>query len=143
MKIYAASSWRNVYQPRVVQLLRLFTHEVYDFRNPAPGNDGFRWSEIDGGWQGWTKEEYRNALQHPVAQQGFKFDLDAMKWADTCLLIMPCGRSAHLELGWCAGAGKATAVYYPDGDYDFEPELMVKCADAIIIGEDELTARFL
>jgi len=35
MKFYVASNWRNQYQPRVVELLRLMGHEVYDFRNPT------------------------------------------------------------------------------------------------------------
>lgn len=56
MKIYVASSWRNKIQPLVVLALREAGHEVYDFRNPAPGNTGFQWSEIDPAWQSWTAE---------------------------------------------------------------------------------------
>lgn len=41
MKIYVASSWRNERQPEVVEHLRSFGYEVYDFRNPAPGDTGF------------------------------------------------------------------------------------------------------
>ena len=46
-RIYVASSWRNTLQPGVVAALRGDGHEVYDFRNPAPGVKGFAWSEID------------------------------------------------------------------------------------------------
>lgn len=47
-RIYVASSWRNVYQPAVVDALRALPGcEVYDFRNPAPGDSGFAWSDID------------------------------------------------------------------------------------------------
>lgn len=35
-RIYVASSWRCVEQPRIVALLRGAGHEVYDFRNPSP-----------------------------------------------------------------------------------------------------------
>ena len=38
MKIYVASSWRNLLQPGIVLALRRCGHEVYDFRNPAPGD---------------------------------------------------------------------------------------------------------
>lgn len=31
-RVYAASSWRNPYQPEIVQKLRDAGHEVYDFR---------------------------------------------------------------------------------------------------------------
>lgn len=79
-------------------------------------------------------ETYRRALAHPVAYSGFKKDFDAMKWADTFVLLAPCGRSAHLELGWAVGAGKRTLILLAEG----EPELMYKLADLICINQDEL-----
>lgn len=112
-RIYIASSWRNIYQPRVCDVAREHGFEVYDFRNPEPGNSGFRWSEIDGGWKSWTFEEYREALRHPVAQRGFDLDMNALRSADACLLVMPSGRSAALELGWACGQGLPAAVLYP------------------------------
>jgi len=68
--IYAASSWRNDIQPEVVSQLRLNGHAVYDFRNPAPGDKGFHWSEIDPDWKNWSPEEYRRRLTHPLAEKG-------------------------------------------------------------------------
>ena len=97
MKIYVASSWRNNLQPRVVVALREAGHEVYDFRHPAPGNTGFRWSEIAPDWEDWTAEQFREALSHPVAARGFGFDMAALANSDACVLVLPCGRSAHLE----------------------------------------------
>src|SRR5687768_13580956 len=122
-KIYVASSWRNSGQFAVVEALRLCGHEVYDFKNPRPGNKGFAWSEIDPDWQGWSAARYRELLDHPIAKAGFASDFNAMKWADTFVLVLPCGRSAHLELGWAAGAGKQTLILTKDGE---EPELMAK-----------------
>lgn len=129
MKIYLASSWRNPLQPVMVKILKAWGHEVYDFRNPAPGNHGFHWSEIDPNWQNWTTAEYLKALQHPIAEAGFTVDFDAMKWADAFVLLLPCGRSAHLELGWAVGAGKPSAIFSPD--VRLEPELMVKMASIV------------
>lgn len=134
-RIYLASSWRNQGQPLLVRMLRNEGHEVYDFRNPKPDNDGFRWSEIDGGWQTWSQKQFRKALKHPVAEEGFALDFDAMKWADTCVLLLPCGRSAHLELGWAIGAGKRSAILLAE---DQEPELMYKLADRIFLDVSEL-----
>lgn len=133
MKIYVASSWRNPEQPAVVARLRAEGHEVYDFRNP-PGGTGFAWSEIDPDWQAWRATDYRDKLNHPRAVEGFASDFDAMKWADCCVLVLPCGRSAHLELGWSVGAGKRTIIMTRDGE---EPELMAKMADAICVSLDE------
>ena len=45
-KIYVASSWRNQYYPEVVKALREAGHEVYDFRNPPRGGNGFRWTDV-------------------------------------------------------------------------------------------------
>lgn len=69
-KIYVASSWRNSYQLDVVSFLRNEGHEVYDFKNPPHGNGGFQWSDIDPNWQYWTTAQYREALNHPIAQKG-------------------------------------------------------------------------
>jgi hypothetical protein len=139
MKIYVASSWRNHFQPEVVKTLKDLGHEVYDFRNPKEGNHGFSWSEIDPNWQGWTPEEYIKALSHPRAEEGYKLDFDAMKWADCCLMVLPCGRSANTEAGWMKGAKKLVFVYQP---IEQEPELMYKIYDGIITNMEELQRLF-
>jgi len=95
MNIYVASSWRNDLQPSVVQRLRLEGHEVYDFKNPRPGDNGFRWSDIDPNWTSWTPEQFCAGLQHPIAEAGFRSDMDALRACDACVLVLPCGRSAH------------------------------------------------
>lgn len=127
MKIYVASSWRNGLQPNVVRVLRDKGHEVYDFRQPTENDSGFHWSEIDPKWQSWSPEQYRNGLKNPLAETGFKSDLDAMKWADVFVGVMPFGRSASFEMGWGAGHGKKTVLLLESG----EPELMAKMFDYI------------
>lgn len=133
-KIYVASSWRNERQPILVGMLRADGHEVYDFRNPTEGDNGFHWSEIDENWQNWTDKEYRAGLYHPLAQDGFKKDMDAMKRADVFIGLQPFGRSASLEMGWAAGKCKKTILLLDSG----EPELMVKMIDHICVHYDEV-----
>jgi hypothetical protein len=128
VKIYVASSWRNDYQPDAVAQLREDGHDVYDFRNPEPGNDGFRWSAIDGEWKDWTPERYLAALNHPIADSGFALDMAALRASDLCVYVMPCGVSASLEAGWAKGAGKPTALFVPAMR---EPDLMVKMFDFV------------
>lgn len=120
-RIYVASSWRNEEQAFVVAELRRAGHEVYDFKNPRPGDHGFSWSEISQQWKGWSPEAFRAGLKDPIAQAGFKSDFDAMVWANEFCLVLPCGRSAHLEAGWAAGANKRLSIYMP---VQVEPELM-------------------
>lgn len=137
-RIYLASSWRNPLQPYLVELLRLNGHEVYDFRNPPNGVPGFAWSEIDPDWQSWDAANYRRLLTtHPTAALGFLNDLRGMQWADTCLLVLPCGRSAHLEAGWFCGQGKRCIILTRDGE---EPELMALLATDICVSENEVLA---
>lgn len=139
-KIYLASSWRNEYQPAVLAALRVAGHEVYDFRNPEDGNTGFKWAEVYYDWQSWTKESFRNALDHPISQKGFKLDWEAMEWADTGVLLLPSGRSAHIEAGYFVGhPAKSLHILMMD---DQEPELMYKMGDSLSLGVDELLDSF-
>jgi len=134
-KIYVASSWRNTYYPDVVKRLLEAGHEVYDFRNPPHGGHGFHWTDIDEKAFGWGVEEYRKGLEHPLAERQFQADLKALEWADTCVLVLPCGRSAHTEAGWMAGAGRKVIAYIPELP---EPELMYKLFDGVAGTLDEL-----
>ena len=120
--IYVSSSWRNKYYPEVVEALRAAGHEVYDFRNPPHGGNGFRWTDIDENAPNWTFGQYAEGLHHPKAERQFAADLEALEWADTC------GRSAHTEAGWMAGKGKRVIVYIPKM---VEPELMYKLFDTV------------
>ncbi len=138
MKIYVASSWRNNIQNEVVKILREQGHEVYDFKNPPKGRKGFSWSEIDPNWLDWTTDEYNEALKHPLAVEGFNSDFEGMQWADRCVMVLPCGRSANTEAGWMKGAGKKVFVYQPIPQ---EPELMYAIYDGIISNEAELIKK--
>ncbi len=134
-RIYVASSWRNVYYEGVVKALREVGHEVYDFRNPPSGDEGFKWSCVSEDYMEWSPQEYREQLGHPKAVRQFGNDIEAMKSCDVCVLVLPCGRSAHTEAGWFAGSGRKVLAYIPERQ---EPELMYKLFDGICCTLDEL-----
>ena len=134
-RIYVASSWRNPYFPDVVERLRRAGHEVYDFRNPPHGGAGFHWTDIDENAPEWTFAQYAEGLHHPLAERQFQADIDALTWADTCVLVLPSGRSAHTEAGYMSGAGKRVLVYIPEM---VEPELMYKLFDGVVGSLDDL-----
>lgn len=142
LRVYVASSWRNARFPAVVAALREAGHEVYDFRNPAPGHAGFGWRQCDPRPPSeWTVADYRRVLAMPRAQEGFGFDMAALRACDVCVLVLPCGRSAHLELGWAAGASKRALVLCEHLD---EPELMyLMCGGPEVVCESigEVVAR--
>jgi hypothetical protein len=135
MRIYVASSWRNPHQQMVVKALRKKGHDVYDFRNPAPGNTGFAWSSIDPDWLHWSTEKFREALKDPIAEDGFYLDMEALRAAEAVVLVLPCGRSAHLELGYAVGTGCWTGILMLEPN---EPELMYKMTEGIFVSADEL-----
>lgn len=138
--VYVASSWRNLMQQAVIHMLRAAQIDCYDFRNPD-GGTGFSWREVKPGYDGppigvdgirekgsdWEPaDEYLRMIEHPRAIEGFDADFAAMQKADTFVMVLPCGKSAHLELGWAIGAGKRTAILLED---PVEPELMYRGAD--------------
>lgn len=122
MKIYVASSWRNEFQPSVVSALLLDGHDVYDFRI-----DGFSWSQVDSDWQSWTSSKYRNLMldakqgNNDIIRRRFDRDMKALMSCDICVLVLPSGRSAHLEAGYAVGAGKLLIVLLLG---ELEPDLM-------------------
>lgn len=140
MKIYVASSWRNEErQQRMVRMLRDVGHDVYDFRNPSPGDNGFGWRQCARPEQLKDPKSFRDdVLTHPVAHASFAKDMVALSGADATVLVLPCGRSAHLELGWATGARQRTIVLLDDPIS--EPELMYLACTSIAVSFDEVLA---
>lgn len=137
--VYIASSWRNPIHTAVCAALRSVKIPHYDFKNP-PNGTGFSWRSVKSDWPhgpertevrakgaDWENvDEYLSMISHPRAVEGFAADFGAMQQADTFVLVLPCGKSAHLELGWAVGAGKRTAILLED---PVEPELMYRMVD--------------
>jgi len=129
-KIYVASSWHNKQQPDIVKLLRDNGHDVYDFHD-----NGFPWEELDPEWKQWDVRRYRAGLWHPTAEKHFRLDMEALNWADVCVLLLPSGRSAHTEAAWHRGRGKPVIIHMPEL---YETELMYKLFNAITETDEEL-----
>jgi hypothetical protein len=125
-------------QPAVVAVLTAAGIDHYDFRNP-PNGAGFGWEQVGGRAFSDTEspEDYLRMIEHPRAVEGYDADFAAMEKADTFVLVLPCGRSAHLELGWAVGAGKRTAILL---DKAVTPELMYRMVDHISTSVMDLLA---
>lgn len=137
MNIYVASSWRNERQQDVVKKLRAIGHEVYDFRE---ADSAFNWREI--AWKPLSPvSDFPAALQHPISRKAFDADMAALRRADACVLLLPCGLSAHLEAGWAAGSGRSLVVLLGESDArPFEPELMYSMAELVTADLDDVLA---
>ena len=74
-------------------------------------------------------EEMVDLLDTPFARARFQEHLEAMRESDVCILLLPCGRSAHIEAGYMKGLGKT--VYVLGSVFDeLKPELMYLTFDA-------------
>ena len=129
-----ASSWRNIVQPDVVRILMEAGHEVYDFRNPHQKDGGFHWSDVDPDWEKWSSDKFIDELEHPPASKGFETDMEGLDWADAVVMVMPCGSSSHLELGYAVGKNKRTIILLSQS----EPELMYKMVDYLVTDIDQM-----
>jgi nucleoside 2-deoxyribosyltransferase len=134
MKIYVASSWKNTYYPTVVDGLKQAGHTVFDFRE-----NGFNWAEVDPGFAARMDcHRFLDMLHHGEKQNiAFGRDMGALESSDAVVLVAPCGKSAHLELGWACGHGKVTAALLEPRT---EPELMYKMVDCLTSSMQELLA---
>lgn len=135
-KIYVASSWRNEMYEHVIGVLQASGHDVWNWRNPPTGGNGFKWQDcgqVD--YKHGDKisvQTWRNLMAKPPAQAGFASDLAGMNWCDIGVLLHPCGRSAHLEAGWIAGRGKTVHVLALE---PVEPDLMVLALNGCIFSD--------
>lgn len=106
MKVYVIGSLRNPEIPQIASALRGVGHEVFD--------DWFAAGpEADDYWSKYEKERgrtYEQALTGHAANHVFHFDKKHLDNCDAAVLVLPAGRSGHLELGYCAGLGKQTYI---------------------------------
>ena len=111
--IYLIGSLRNPQVPEIGNVLRQKGFEVFD--------DWFAGGKIaDDEWQAYELVKggnYRTALRGFAARHVFEFDLFHLNRANLGLLVMPAGKSGHLELGYLMGQGKPGYVLF-----DKEPE---------------------
>lgn len=131
MKIYVASSWKNVELVRVVaNFLRNQGFEVDDFTDDSRGRYVFHYSEI-GNLEDLDPITF---LYDPRAQRAFQEDKKWIDWADVVIMLMPAGKSSHLEAGYAKGAGKIVIIYWHNGAPKGEFDVMYGFAD--LLSED-------
>lgn len=127
LKIYVASSWKNKYYPDIIRKLQKNNYNPYDFRI----DNGFQWdNHNDSKWDDMTFDNFKTILENDYVINAFETDFTAVKEADVCILVLPCGRSAHMEAGYVKGKGGKVFVYQPKEE-KFIPELMYRMFDII------------
>ena len=122
MKIYIASSWSNPFLDDIVSILNDRNHQVHDFRAngatrpaPPPLTDG-------------SLDSVMSYLHLTSTQTRYQRHCEALVEAEVLLCVLPCGRSAHVELGMALGLS-IPVVLVQDG---IEPDLMDLGVDAVV-----------
>lgn len=130
--IYLIGSLRNPRVPEVAYYLRAFGLEVFDdWYSPGP--------ETDDKWQEYEKARgrtYPEALAGAHANTVFNFDVHHLKKATAVVLVLPAGKSAHLELGWVLGRGTPGYILLEPVTERFD--VMYKFADGVFGQIDDL-----
>ncbi|GAI94982.1 unnamed protein product, partial [marine sediment metagenome] len=80
----------------------------------------FHWSELV---DNEDELKYYNAIEmlaDPRTQRAFQEDRKWLNWANCVILLMPCGRSSHMEAGYGKGQGKLLYIFgdFPKGEFD-------------------------
>jgi hypothetical protein len=133
--IYLVGSLRNPRIPEVAGYLRSHGHEVFDDWYAAG-------PEADDIWQRYEMNRgrtYVEALRAAHAQEVFHFDRTHLDRSNVGVMVMPAGKSGHLELGYLIGQRKPGFILL-----DKEPErwdVMVAFATAVVYSADELLAE--
>ena len=118
MKIYLASSWKNETWVKDWAIwLRGEGHEVNAFYDESSGRFIFSASEN----KDLLTLNAINFLADEHSQKAFTEDKKWIDWADVVLLILPSGKSSHLEAGYAVGCGKKLIIWqdeFPKGEFD-------------------------
>lgn len=125
-RVYLASSHRDHYQPRIVQLLddlghQIHYHQRYGHRNPSCDHP---------------------KTESPTFAEWHQEDMKALRWANVLMLIQPADPSAYIKLGYAYARSYRIVVYYPDRDIEKRSDIMTEMADAVLVGEEELINHF-
>ena len=123
-KIYMASSWKMCPSVRVIaEALRNDGHQVFDFTDADNRPDGlghFVFNASDWAGKPLSEIDWLEFLQYEATHRAFQSDRGGLDWADTLILVLPCGRSAHMEAGYAVGKGKDVFIIgeLPKGEFD-------------------------
>lgn len=132
-KIYLIGSLRNPKVPEVAKKLRSAGHEVFD--------DWFAAGpEADDYWQKYEQSkgnDYPQALKGFAANHVFNFDKGHLDRNDMAVLLLPAGKSGHLELGYVIGKGKPGYILFDDSTPE-RWDVMYLFANGVFFSTDDL-----
>lgn len=131
-RIYLIGSLSNPEIPKIGNALRSEGFEVFDDWYAAG-------PEADDHWQAYETQRgrtYSEALQGYAAKNVYAFDKRHMDRCDIGVLVLPAGKSGHMELGWMKGKGKRTYVLVNEDPERWD--VMYNFHDGVAMNYEEL-----
>lgn len=136
--IYIIGSLKNDYIPEVANLLELNGFEPFaDWWGAG--------HEADDWWKEYNKRRgipYSEALYGYAAGTVFDFDKKHLDRCDASLLVLPAGKSGHLELGYSVGCGKPSFILADDKLGNERWDVMYRFAEKVFFSEGEMIEYF-
>lgn len=106
MKVYLIGSLNNPEVLNIGNELRAAGYDVFDdWFAAGPGADD-AWRDYEHA----RGHSYPEALNGLAAKHTFNYDFEHLNNADVAVLVLPAGKSGHLEAGWARGRGKPLLV---------------------------------
>ena len=136
-QIYLLGSLRNPKVPVLGNELRKRGFIVFDDWYAAGDKADDHWQDYEEG----RGRDFGAALRDGrSAAHVFNYDLYNMAASDLIVMLMPCGKSGHLEFGYARGEGRPGFIYFDGGEPD-RWDVMYKFATEIAFTLDQLLAH--
>lgn len=113
MKVYLIGSLKNPEIPKIGIAIRALGFDVFDDWWGAGPNADDCWQE----YEMIRGRDYGEALYGAAAKNIFQFDQKHLDESDIGVLVLPAGKSGHLEFGYLLGRKKRGYILFPE-----EPE---------------------
>lgn len=137
--IYIIGSLRNPVIPEVANALEAIGLEPFaDWWGAGP--------EADDWWKQYNEKRnipYEKALYDYAAGAVFSFDKKHLDRCDAALLVLPAGRSGHLELGYTVGSGKRGFILADDALGKERWDVMYRFAEKVFMTQENMLDYFV
>ncbi len=114
-QIYLLGSLRNPKVPQLAEELRLEGFKVFDDWYAAGPEADDKWQDYEESRERDFEEALRSGA---AASHVFGYDLYHMNQSDLVVMLMPCGKSGHLEFGYARGQAMPGFIYFDGGEPD-------------------------
>ena len=132
--IYVVGSLRNPTIPEIGNALEAIGWEAFtDWHAAGP--------EADDYWQKHERERgrnYREALRGYHAGHVFDFDYRHLNRSCAGLLVLPAGKSCHLELGYLRGQDKPVFALFQEEPKDGRWDIMYRFCKQVFFSTEEM-----